>query len=281
VSILFSLGTLLLVKRTAGFLFNRWTGALAMFFLAVLPASTVFDSWIKEDALAVFFLTLTIYLFVRKKYVWSGVALGLGMLSKEIAVFSLLAIGIYVLTCWQRDQVLGMVKVGLIGAVISFWWYFFVSSSVGLFGGFFLGTNNEAAVWAFPWHFYLSGLPDDLGWCILAAAAVGMAACFWRRFQGSRVHMLPVAWFIPIYVFISFSVGKPHWMVSSALPAAAMLAAIGTVESAKWLGGHISSARLARVAQISLVGTLMLWAFLGAVLPAARNTISHAFPAVS
>lgn len=265
VSILFSLCTLLLVGRMAGVLFDRWTGALAMFFLAVLPASAVLDTWIKQDAIAVFFLTLTIYLFVREKYVWSGVALGLGMLSKEIAVFSLPVIGVYALACWQRDKVLGVVKVGLIGAALSFWWYLFVSSSIGLFGGVFLGTNSEAETFAPYWHYYFSGLPVDLGWCVLVAALVGLAFCFRRIIQGSRVHLLPVVWFFSVYVVLSISIGKSYWLVTPALPAAAILASIGTVESAKLLGGHISSARLARLMQGVLVGALVLLALVGGV----------------
>ncbi len=112
ISLVFSFGTLLITGRIGWSLFGRWTGAMSMFFLAVLPASSVFDVWIKEDAAAVFFITLTIYLFARKKYYWSGLALGMGMLSKEIAIFALLTIGLYSLVCWEKDKVLGVVKAG-------------------------------------------------------------------------------------------------------------------------------------------------------------------------
>jgi 4-amino-4-deoxy-L-arabinose transferase-like glycosyltransferase len=264
VSILFSLGTLLLTWRLAKVLFGRWTGAMAMFFLAVLPASTVIDTWIKQDAAAVFFLTLTIYLFMREKYAWGGVALGLGMLCKETAVFALLALGIYSVLSWRRNLVWGVVKVALIGAALSAWWYIFVSNYVGHFGNFFMGHGLEAEAWAQPWHFYFSGLPEDLGWVILAAAAVGAAFCIRRRWQGSLVHLLPLAWFLGIYAFLSCSYGKPYWMVTSALPALAILASIGVVELTRWLGEHIHRASLARVTQVLLVGTVMLAAFLGA-----------------
>lgn len=265
VSVLFSLGTLILVGHMTCSLFDRWTGALSMFFLATLPASTVLDTWIKEDAVAIFFVTLTIYLFMRKKYISSGVMLGLGMLSKEIAIFALTAVGLYALSCWRREKILGAVKVGLIGGAISFWWYLFVSDYVGHFGGFFLGNNYESQYFAHPWHYYLSGARYDFGWCILAAAVAGLAFCVRRRFQGNLVYMLPVAWLVPVYALLSFSNGKPYWMVTSMMPAAAMLAAIGAAESAKWLGRRIPSARFAHSARIILVGSLLIWAFLGAL----------------
>jgi 4-amino-4-deoxy-L-arabinose transferase-like glycosyltransferase len=264
VSILFSLGTLLLTWRLAHVLFGRWAGVLAMFFLAVLPASTVIDTWIKQDAAAVFFLTLTIYLFVREKYAWGGVALGLGMLCKETAVFALLALGTYSVLSWRRSQVWGVAKVALIGAAISAWWYIFVSDYVGNFADFFLGRGNESRLFSQPWHYYFSGLPDDLGWIILAAAGAGAAYCLWRRFQGSRVHLLPLAWFLSIYAFLSISAGKPYWMVTTALPALAILASIGVVETAQWLGKHIHRVRLARALQGLLIGAMMLAAFAGA-----------------
>ncbi len=279
VSLLFSLGTLLLTWRLAQVLFGRWTGALALFFLAVLPASTVIDTWIKQDAAAVFFLTLTIYLFVREEYAWGGVALGLGMLCKETAVFALLALGTYSILSWRRSQVWGVVKIALIGAAISAWWYLFVSDYVGNFADFFLGRGNEAGLFSQPWHYYFSGLPDDLGWIILAAAGAGAAYCLWRRFGGSRVHLLPLAWFLSIYAFLSISAGKPYWMVTPALPALAILASIGVVETAKWLGRRIPRVRLARAMQGLLVGTLMLATFLGAAFTSDADYDTARFPA--
>lgn len=265
VAIFFSLGTLFLTGCVATYLFDRWIGALSMLFLAVMPASAILDTWIKQDAAATFFITLTIFLFLKKKYAWSGIALGLGMLSKETAVFSLPAIGIFALTSWRRDRILGVVKTGLIGAVICFWWYLFFSGSVGHFGGFFLGTNQESEIWALPWDQYFRNLPYDLGWSVLLTATAGLAVCLWRLLKGARSYVLPLAWFIPTYAFLSFSVGKPYWMISSALPAVAMLASIGAVEPARWLGGFMSSERLARVAQGVLTGALVLLAIVAGV----------------
>lgn len=278
ISVLFSLATLLLVGRMARFLFDRWTGALSMLFLAALPASTILDTWIKQDAVAIFFLVLTIYLCVREKYVLGGLALGLGMLSKETAVFSLPAIGVYALACWQRDKILGVVKIGLIGAALSFWWYLFVSNSLGLFGGVFLGTNSEAETFAPYWYYYFHGLPYDLGWCILVAAIVGLVFCFRRSLQGSRIHLLPAVWFLFIYAFLSISYGKSFWLIAPALPAAAILAAIGTVESVKLAGGYVTSERLSRVLKGALAGTLIILAVVGGVFTSnARYNYSRGF----
>ncbi len=266
VSVLFSLGTLLLTWRLARFLYGRWVGALAMFFLAVMPAASIIDTWVKQDAAAIFFMVLSIYLFVRKRHLWSGMALGLGMLSKETAVFALPALGVFVLANRRRDMAWGLVKAGTLGAAISFWWYVWVSDYVGHFGGFFLGRNLESEMWREPWHYYFTGLPGDLGWAVLAAVAAGLAISIRRWAAGDRWYSLPVGWFLSVYAFLSFSAGKPYWMITPALPAAAVLAAVAAKEAASYAGRKMPSAGLVRAVQVALVGTIMAAALLGAAL---------------
>ncbi len=154
---------------------------------------------------------------------------------------------------------------------MSFWWYLFMSNSEGNFAKFFLGSSNEYINWSQPWHYYFSGLPDDLGWVILGALLAGLLFCVYRCIQGKRIYALPIVWFVPVYLVLSFSFGKPYWMVTSALPAAALLAAIGTVEAVKWLGEHIHRAGLARACQALLAGGLMIAALANAVLTSAAD----------
>ncbi len=264
VSVILSLGTLLLVYALARFLYGERVGALSCFIYATLPAATVLDTWIKQDALAIFFLALTIYLFVKGRYGWGGVAIGLGMLCKEIAVFALMVLVIYALVCRSKDKIKGTLIVGAVGFLISFWWYLFFSTSKGTFWGFFWGSSLEAKVWKLPWHFYLRGLPTDLGWLILVLCFYGLALCIYRGIEGSRAFFLPAVWMLSIYIFLSFSYGKPYWMVGSALPAAAILAALG-IDQLTW---HIRRSELGKrtlipLASLVVAGALIFFLMVG------------------
>ena len=228
VSIVFSLGTLVLTYYIAKSLFSRRVAALSMFFLAVMPASTVVDTWIKQDTLANFFAVLMVLLFLRKRYLLSGLVLGVGLFTKEIAIFALAGVFVFALFTYDRERVKGAVITGVIGGLMSFWWYLFISTGAGKFWDFFLGTGREAVSFSKPWNYYIGGLPTDIGWLLTVLMAIGLVYCLFRWLNGNDKYLLPAAWLVVIYVVISISSGKPFWMVSSALPAAAMLAAIGT-----------------------------------------------------
>lgn len=230
VSILFSLGTLIVIYLLASSLFGKTTGALSAFFFSILPASTVFNTWIKQDSMAIFFLSLSVYLFMKEKYHLSGIALGLGLLSKEIAIFALMTIALFSLACLSRDKIEGTIIAGAIGGLLSFWWYTWLSVSKGHFLGFFRGTNLEGKTWSQPWSYYFKGLPTDLGWPLLCLVAIGCVTCIYYRVKGSEAFLLPLTWFLGIYIFLSVSVGKPYWMMDAATPALAILAAIGLAE---------------------------------------------------
>jgi len=234
VSLLFGLGNLLVLYRLSSHLFGRRVAAWSALFLSVFPALTFFDVWIKQDAAAAFFSTLSIYLFARKRYGPAGAALGLGMLCKETAVFALLTVGVWAMARRNRDALRGAAVCGLIAAVLCSWWYLFVSDYVGHFADFFLGRGTEAGIWRQPWHYYLSGLPTDLGWAATCLAAWGCLVCLRRAGRGDGDSLLPLCWFLPTYAFLSFSAGKPYWMVTTALPALALLAGTGAEALARW-----------------------------------------------
>ncbi len=261
-SIFFSLFTLLVTYFLAKHLFGRVIATFSAFALALMPASMVLDTWIKQDSTAVFFLSLAIFLFIKEKYVWGGVALGLGMLSKEIAVFALLVLAAFSLVCWRKNWFKGWVIIGLVGALSSFWWYLWFSASTGHFWNFFLGSNLEAKMFARPWYYYFQGLPLDLGWTMLVLAGLGCLVCVFRGVRGNAAHLLPLIWFFSIYIFLSLSAGKPHWMISTALPACAFLVAMAIGELLAIVRGLVKSPLVAGVAQVSLIialSLLILW----------------------
>jgi 4-amino-4-deoxy-L-arabinose transferase-like glycosyltransferase len=264
ISFLFSLGTFLVTWRLAVRLYGRRAGAWTAFFLAVATASTFFDTWIKQDAAAVFFSVLCVHLFMQERYLGSGVALGLGMLSKETAVFALLTLLAYSLAARERRRLGGAVKAGLLAAAVSGWWYLFVSDYVRNFARFFAGRGMEAQAWRAPWGYYFSGLPADLGWVPFCLSMLGCLVCLRRYLKRDRKYALPLCWFLPTYLFLSFSTGKPYWMVSSALPALALLAALGAVSLLGWVRRGIRGRRAAAAGAAVLAAALLLGSALGA-----------------
>ncbi|HEY5530488.1 MAG TPA: glycosyltransferase family 39 protein [Candidatus Anoxymicrobiaceae bacterium] len=229
VSIIFSTGTLIVTYFLAKTLFNKRVAALAALFLAVLPAAIVLDTWVKQDPTAGFFAVLAVLLFFKKRYVWAGLAMGLGMLTKETAIFALAALFFFAVFTWSRERIKGSVIVGAIAAVMSFWWYVFLSSRVGHFWDFFTGTTVESKMFAKPWYYYFRGLPYDAGWIVTILLVIGLAYSVYRWFNGNKDYALPVIWFLFTYAFLTLSAGKPFWMVPAAFPALAMLAGVGGI----------------------------------------------------
>ncbi len=264
-SFLFSSGAFLVTWRMGVFLFGRRTGAWASFFLAVTPASSFFDTWIKQDAAAAFFAVLALYLFMKKRYELSGLAAGLGMLCKETAAFALLAMLTFSLAARHRDRLRGILKIGAIAALMSAWWYLFISDYVGHFAQFFLGRGTEAGIWRKPWHYYFSGMPLDLGWAGTVLAVWGCLACLRRSSEGCGDHLFPLCWFLPTYAFLSFSAGKPYWMVSTALPALALLAGIGADSLTRWVLVRVGGRR-GSLLSLAFAVLLLSWAAAGVLM---------------
>ena len=227
-SILFSFGTLVVTYAIAKRLFSQGVALLAAFVLAVMPAAVVMDTWVKQDPMVGFLIVLTIYLFVRGSWKWAGVVFGLGMLTKETAIFALMAVFLFSLACWDREKLKQTAFIAGIGFVMSFWWYAWLATGVGHFWSFFWSGAGDGALFKQPVGYYFAGLTKDIGWLLLALLALGLVVCVYRRIRdGKKDYALPVVWFLGVYLFLSISVGKPYWMVPPALPAIAMLCGIG------------------------------------------------------
>lgn len=226
-SILFALASVLLIFMCGRDWFDERTGLLAAFFYAVMPAAGVYDSWIKQDSLAVALSLAFLLLFFRKRYVIAGLFLGLALLAKENAVFVVPAVFAFLVMEKKGRELWALVYSSAIACVVSAWWYVFFSKSTGRFMEFFLGGSAEAKMWSGPWHQYLVRIPVDVGWLVTALSLVSVAILLKERKKGPKMVLFVLLWIAITYLVLSVSFGKPSWMVHTTLPAFALLAGYG------------------------------------------------------
>jgi len=206
----------------------------AAFFLAVAPVACVFDTWVKQDSLAVLFAVLFACFFLKRRYIVAGIFLGLGLLTKEIVLFAALGAVIYTALTFSRKKLIGLVEAFGIGIVMSAWWYFVFSNTSGDFLRFFLGDSPVNARFHEPWHYYLSGLPREFTWPGLVFIIVGVVVWAVRRTKRKKVEkgtedyvLFAIVWAGSTLLILTLSVGKPVWMVYSAAPPLALMAGYG------------------------------------------------------
>jgi len=245
--------------------FGDTAALVAAFLFALAPAARVYDTFVKQESLTLLFLMLFLLFFFRSRYLVAGVFLGLAMLTKEIFVFVLLALLIFVLLSRRRVRLIGYLKSVATGLVLSCWWYVFFSSTTGEFTNFFLGRSTESLNWRQPWYYYIKNLPHDLGWVFLFLVLTGVIAVGWSlKGTGQRALMgeddgprqngiFLVVWIALTYLLLSISLGKPPWMVYSVLPAFALLAGLGVSEAYR-----VFSVKYRSIAAASVIGVLLL-----------------------
>lgn len=257
-SLLFSVGLAVVIFLCGRDWFCDLAGLGAAFLFAVMPAARVYDTLVKQESMALLLGMLFALFFFRRKYALAGVFLGLAMLTKEIFIFVPAAVFLFLLATRRLREMKGFLLSAGIGVAMSFWWYLFLSKSRGEFLRFFLGRSQESMNWKQPWHFYLGRLGADTGWVALAlvlAAVVFLALRIAREGwpgwsartraadessapepgrqpegRGWQMAMLPLVWILFVYLFLSLSIGKPPWLVYSALPAFALLGGWGASE---------------------------------------------------
>jgi 4-amino-4-deoxy-L-arabinose transferase-like glycosyltransferase len=232
-SILCSLITVLLIYLCGKEWFTDRVGILGAFFYAILPAARVFDSWIKQDSMMMMFALAFLFFFFRKRYIISGIFLGLAVLTKEPTIFIAVAVGVFLIVSGRFKEILKLLLASSIAAVISLWWFVFYASSSGRFIDFFLGNSSEAKTFANSWYHFIARIPQDVGWVvlILCIAAIGL---FIYRFKKEKRGMVPFLfiWIVVLYLIFSISYGKPPWVIHSVLPPLALLAGWALSEGA-------------------------------------------------
>ncbi|MBU1672231.1 MAG: glycosyltransferase family 39 protein [Actinobacteria bacterium] len=288
-AVLFGVGLVLAVFLCARDWFGTRAGLFSAFLLAVMPAARVYDSWVKPESLTLLLCLLFLFAFFRRQYVVAGLLLGLALLSKEIAVFTVAALLLFLLAAGTRREFLRFLASLGIGVAVSAWWYLLLSESTGEFTDFFLGRSIEAANWRQPWLYYLERVPGDAGWVIALLLAASFAALLVRlarhgwpvrieRRDASRMVLLPALWIVFIYAFLTFSYGKPPWLIYSALPPIALLCGWALSELVRpgreraWRYGVVGAVLAAALATSLLVSPA---SFLRKADPTYASSLTH------
>ncbi|MBN2169382.1 MAG: glycosyltransferase family 39 protein [Actinobacteria bacterium] len=290
VSILFSLALVFVIFLCG----KEWFGIKAGFFASVLfilvPAARIYDVFIKPESLTLLFAMLFLYFFFKRRYLIGGLFLGLAALSKEIFIFIPFALAVYLLVTWKKDRFKGYLLSAVTAAVMSFWWYLFISNSRGEFVDFFLGRSLESLNWGRSWGYYITRIPSDLGWVVLALAAFACLLLVYELTVSNEKGMLSddsplsmslfcIIWFLLTYLVISLSYGKPPWMVYAAVPAAALLGGwalqelLGLFEDRKAIGYSVVAVLIALALGLSL--TVGFGSFMKAADPTFAGAENH------
>jgi 4-amino-4-deoxy-L-arabinose transferase-like glycosyltransferase len=302
-SLLFSIGLAVVIFLCGRDWFDDLAGLAAAFLFAVMPAARVYDTLVKQESMVLLLGMLFALFFFRRRYALAGVFLGLAMLTKEIFIFVPAAVFLFLLATRRLREMKGFLLSAVIGAAMSFWWYLFVSKSRGEFLRFFLGRSQESLNWKQPWHFYLGRLGADTGWVALALAlaavvflALRIAGEGWpgwsararaaaegaapetgleAKGRGWEMAMLPLVWALFAYLFLSLSIGKPPWLVYSALPAIALLGGWGASEGCRLLAARRRVALATAGVVMAAALALSLQVGFGSFLKRADLTYAH------
>jgi len=232
-SILSSLAVVFLIYLCGKDWFNEKVGLFAAFFYAILPAARVFDTWIKQNPTMMAFALAFLLFFFRKKWLIAGLFLGLALLTEELAIFVVLAVGVYLLVSKRFKDIKVLLLASAVAAVTSFWWFVFFSKSTHSFIDFFLGSSEEAKEFANRWYHFLTRIPQDIGWITFAVCIAAVVMFVVKRKEDKR-GMVPflLVWIVLLYLIFSISYGKAPWLIQTVLPPLALLAGWGLYQLA-------------------------------------------------
>lgn len=241
-SIFFSVISIIPFYLIAEYLMGRKTALWAALFLSAMPSNIFYSTWIKQDAMLLFFFLWGIYFYLGERYKLAGLAIGIALLIKEFALFFFpLSLLITVISRGKGAWIgtwRGWVIMILISSGISLWWYilfgkmFFLSAGEALTGAYVIEWY-----WYFPWWFFLKNLPHDLSYPIFALFLAGLILIINEVYKrGPRPDcLIPLAWLAAIYVPISFFYIKSPWFIYLATPALAIIAAFGLVKGTSFI----------------------------------------------
>ncbi len=217
-------------------LFGMGMALLTCAALACLPGAVFFDVWIKRDHLVVCFGLLALFALEGRRVLTAGILLGAALLSKESALFFVIAILLLVPWVFEgRERWKNTAGILVVAAAASAWWYACFSILSRTYIRFALGRDPVLTGWNQPWTYYVQRLWTDLGpvaLCVLAAggAAAAVGACRDRSAgarrapeQRSPVRFWPLALLIPAYVYLALARGKAPWLTMVLYPAWATL----------------------------------------------------------
>jgi hypothetical protein len=278
---------------TAAF-FRARTGLVAAALWATGVGAVTFNRVAKEDTLLVFFMLFALYFYVRAKqaggfapaskrlnYVLSAVAWALMLASKYFPhYFGLNMLYHHLFRVRERQPgeprgntpavfyvVVAAAFLLVNPAVLSptTWAYLSAYSSERLLThhGYLMGetlyhnTVSKAPFGATPVYFYLLYLWTKTPVPVLAAFAAGLVALWRRRREPGAAFLL----FMLLFWLVPYSLMGAKWLryTLSLMPFVYMTAAVGVVESARWLAGALRVGRRPRLAAWAGAAALALF----------------------
>jgi 4-amino-4-deoxy-L-arabinose transferase-like glycosyltransferase len=253
----FGLINLLLLFRLNYRLFGQAVALWSVFFISVMPGAVFFDTWVKTDHPVTTFGLLAFLCLVENRTLLAGLSLGVALLSKETAVFYVMAaVLIYLAKPSGQRSAVGVFFLTLTPVLTCGWWYFIFAGESGvqvsvlsgsLLEHLHFGVGTETG-FAAPWNYYLRQLPTDLGSTGLLFSAAGAIvltlAAMKDKYRGDIqdyatrriLGIWPLFLLVPSYVLVSVLTSKVPWIVMVLLPAWATLQGVamsGCIDLAK------------------------------------------------
>jgi Dolichyl-phosphate-mannose-protein mannosyltransferase len=272
-----TVGVVYLIGRD---LYGSRTGLVAALLLAVMPYHVIVTRQLLLDGPAVFFITLSFWLFIRftttNRSPWLVCAagtLGLAVLTKETSGVLLGTMVLFILVSPQiRRPVRAVLMTVAAFVVVSVVFPLTVElAGHGSTGQSYLAwqltrsSNHSAA-------FYLTVVPAAIGWAVVVAAAGSLVIRTNRTWR----ELLLVMWFaVPFLIFEVYPLKGYQYLLPIA-PALALLAARGLATwrlPRRWSHLSLASARPIVIVVVLLTLTPALWA---AVFPSASAATSLA-----
>ena len=258
VSILFSVASFVPLYMIASDLFDKKTAMLALLVLAVMPVNFVFSTWIKQDAMLLFFFLCSISLYLRDNIISSGFFFGVACLTKEFALFLVpIVLSIELLKGWSGFLSLKRFFVWFfIGFLMSIWWYLFWGGlSARAIDAAVKGGNPWEYAWHFPWFYYLKNLPTDITLLLFPFFVLGFVSI------KKGVKLFPLLWILAIYLPLSRIKVKAPWYPYLATPALAIIIAHGLLKVWQWI--KIKEGQWALGILLSLMMIFSIYSFNG------------------
>jgi Dolichyl-phosphate-mannose-protein mannosyltransferase len=220
------IGTIFLTYHLGKILYGRMPGALAAFFLALMPYHVIVSRQVLLDGPMVFFATLTLYMLARfgltHKIEWlfaTGTVMGLTFLSKETSIIMMGAIYAFLALAPEvavriRDLIIATVLMVIVILPFPLALRLSGSSSTGhnyLIWQLFRRPNHD-------WLFYLQTVPSAIGVLVILVAALGIILMWQER---SWREKLLLSWiFVPMAFFQLWPVKGFQYLLPIAPPLA-------------------------------------------------------------
>lgn len=253
VSLAFSVLSMIPFSLIVEKVFDKRTALVSLLFLSVLPMSILYSTWVKQDAMLLFFFLWSLYLYIMGKPLKSGIVFGIASLTKEFAWFLIPIIAGWELLsgCYRLESAKRFLIWLFAGIAISGWWYAaFGRESFEAIDAAAYGGNLFEFSWHYPWYYYIRNLRADLTLVFTPLFVLGLASSVLSR--GSR--FLPVLWLISFYLPLTLMTVKAPWYTYLASPAMALIVAVGFLRAWDFLRTN-----LARWGMVAIVAALTLY----------------------